>query len=121
MNTKHPDELTPSVMNVRQIARIGVFIALSAVGAMIKRPSPVGTIGLDAAPGFFCALAFGYVEGAAVIAIGHLLTSAVLGFPTVTGTRRKTPCRRSVFPFSKALVLCSPATPDRESPPCAIA
>jgi uncharacterized membrane protein len=81
MNTKNPDELKPSVLNVRQIARIAVFIALSAVGAMIKLPSPVGTIGLDSAPGFFCALAFGYVEGAAVIAIGHLLTSAVLGFP----------------------------------------
>ena len=81
MNTKNPDELKPSVLNVRQIARIAVFIALGAVGAMIKLPSPVGTIGLDSAPGFFCALAFGYVEGAAVIAIGHLLTSAVLGFP----------------------------------------
>ncbi|MCP4114952.1 MAG: alpha-ribazole transporter [Desulfobacteraceae bacterium] len=81
MNTNNPDRLKPSVMNVRRIARIAVFIALSAVGAMIKLPSPVGTIGLDSAPGFFCALAFGYVEGAAVIAMGHMLTSAVLGFP----------------------------------------
>lgn len=41
----------------------------------------VGTIGLDSAPGFFSALAFGSFEGAVVIALGHLLTAAVVGFP----------------------------------------
>ena len=79
-NTDVPD-LKNNVIQVKRAAYIAVFIALSAVGAMIKIPSPVGTIGLDAAPGFFCALAFGYVEGAAVIFIGHLLTAGFVGFP----------------------------------------
>jgi hypothetical protein len=74
-------DLKPNVLSVKRVAYIAIFIALSAVGAMIKLPSPVGTIGLDAAPGFFCALAFGYVEGASVILIGHLLTAGIVGFP----------------------------------------
>ncbi len=67
--------------NVKRLSLMAVFIALSAVGSLIKIPSPVGTIGLDSAPGYFSALALGGVEGAIVIAIGHLLTAAVVGFP----------------------------------------
>lgn len=71
----------PSRFNAKRLALMAIFSALSAVGALIKIPSPVGTIGLDSAPGFFSALAFGYWEGIAVISIGHLLTAAVVGFP----------------------------------------
>lgn len=67
--------------NPKSIAVMAIFLALSAVGAMIKIPSPVGTIGLDSAPGYFVALAFGSWEGAIVIAIGHMLSSAMVGFP----------------------------------------
>lgn len=74
-------KLNNSVQNIRRIAIMAVFIALSAVGALIKIPSPIGTVALDSAPGFFSALAFGGVEGSIVIGIGHLLTSAVVGFP----------------------------------------
>ena len=70
-----------SAQNIRRIAIMAVFLALSAVGALIKIPSPLGTVALDSAPGFFSALAFGSIEGCLVIAIGHLLTSAVVGFP----------------------------------------
>lgn len=70
-----------SVKTVKRLAVIAIFVALSAVGAWIKIPSPVGTIGLDSAPGFFTAIAFGGLEGAIVIALGHLLTAAVVGFP----------------------------------------
>lgn len=73
--------IKPSFWNVRRIALMAIFIALSYVGALIKIPSPVGTIGLDSAPGFFSALAFGGIEGMIVIAFGHLLTAAVVGFP----------------------------------------
>jgi len=66
---------------VKRIIFMAVFIALSAVGSWIKIPSPVGTIGLDSAPGYFSALAFGSLDGAIVIAIGHLLTAAIVGFP----------------------------------------
>jgi len=72
---------TLSAWNVKRLSIMAIFIALSAVGALIKIPSPVGTIGMDSAPGFFCALAFRGVTGAIVIAFGHLLTAAVIGFP----------------------------------------
>ncbi|MHB8074458.1 ECF transporter S component [Desulfosporosinus fructosivorans] len=72
---------TLSAWNVKRLSIMAIFIALSAVGALIKIPSPVGTIGMDSAPGFFCALAFGGLTGAVVIAFGHLLTAAVIGFP----------------------------------------
>lgn len=70
-----------NVANVKRISIIAIFIALSAVGALIKIPSPVGTIGLDSAPGYFIALAFGGSMGALVISVGHLLTAATIGFP----------------------------------------
>ncbi|MZP29842.1 alpha-ribazole transporter [Heliobacterium undosum] len=75
------NEARPSWKSVRGIALMGVLIALSAVGAMVKIPSPVGTIGLDSAPGFFAALALGATGGMIVITLGHLLTAMVVGFP----------------------------------------
>jgi len=81
MSQSSTGDLNPKSLPIKRIAYISIFIALSAVGAMIKIPSPVGTIGFDSAPGFFCALAFGHLEGIAVIAIGHMLTSGVIGFP----------------------------------------
>ena len=68
-------------LSVKEVAYTAIFIALSAVGAMIKIPSPVGTIGLDSGPGYFCGLAFGYRIGSLVIFAGHLVTSGLLGFP----------------------------------------
>ncbi len=60
---------------------MSVFIALRAVGALTKIPSPTGTVALDACPGYFVAAAYGYREGAFVAAIGHLLTALTIGFP----------------------------------------
>ena len=74
-------DLNTRTLSVKRVAYMAVFIALSAVGALIKIPSPVGTIALDSAPGYFCGLAFGMVEGAGVIFLGHLLTAGVVGFP----------------------------------------
>jgi uncharacterized membrane protein len=65
----------------RRIARIAIFIALSAVGALTKIPSPTGTVALDSCMGYFSAAAFGSAEGALVAALGHLLTSFTMGFP----------------------------------------
>ena len=86
MNVPEMNELTTKNLHdqastIKRIIFMAVFIALSAVGSVIKIPSPVGTIGLDSAPGYFSALAFGGLDGAIVIAIGHLLTAAVVGFP----------------------------------------
>lgn len=74
-------DLRKPFWNPKRIAVMAIFLALSAVGSFIKIPSPVGTIGLDSAPGYFIALAFGYWEGAIVIAFGHMITSAIVGFP----------------------------------------
>ena len=65
----------------KQSAIMAIFIALSVVGAFIKIPSPIGSIGLDSAPGYFSAVAFGPLIGGIVIAIGHLISGAVVGFP----------------------------------------
>jgi|SRR5665648_336472 len=82
LGTRSEDkELKLSAINVKRLSIMAIFIALSAVGALIKIPSPVGTIGMDSASGFFCALAFGGLTGAIVIAFGHLLAAAVIGFP----------------------------------------
>ena len=82
INLKMEEQKTKnSFWNVKRISIIAIFVALSAVGSMIKIPSPIGTIGLDSAPGYFSAIAFGGVEGAIVIGIGHMLSAAVVGFP----------------------------------------
>lgn len=70
-----------AVFSVKRITVMAIFVALSAVGALIKIPSPLGTIALDSAPGFFVALGFTGWMGAVVAAIGHLLTAAFTGFP----------------------------------------
>ena len=62
-------------------ARLAIFTALSAVGSLIKIPSPVGSLAFDSSPGFFVALFFGPAEGALVCGLGHLATAAVSGFP----------------------------------------
>ena len=70
-----------SFWSSKRIARMAIFIAMCAVGAMIKVPSPAGTVALDAAFAFFSAIAFGWFEGAIVAALGHLLTALTTGFP----------------------------------------
>lgn len=70
----------PASTTVR-LARVAVLIALSAVGAMIKVPSPVGTVAFDAAPAFLAAFAFTIPEAAVVAVLGHLFTAATTGFP----------------------------------------
>ncbi|MEW6193964.1 MAG: ECF transporter S component [Bacteroidota bacterium] len=65
----------------KRIARMAIFIAMCAVGSMIKVPSPTGTVALDAAFAFFSAVAFGWREGAIVAALGHMLTALTTGFP----------------------------------------
>lgn len=63
------------------VARIAVFAALSVVGSFIQLPSPVSTVALDSAPGFFAALYFGPFDGFCVFGLGHLSTAIVHGFP----------------------------------------
>lgn len=81
LSDQAPDKATGSPFSARKLAIMAIFIALSAVGSLIKIPSPIGSVALDSAPGFFSAIAFGPWVGFIVIAVGHLLTSALVGFP----------------------------------------
>jgi uncharacterized membrane protein len=58
-----------------------VFCALSVIGSFIHLPGPIQTVAFDSAPGFFAALYFGPLDGAAVSGIGHIATSIINGFP----------------------------------------
>lgn len=74
-------DLKKTYWTPRRVARMAIFVALSAVGALIKIPSPTGTVALDSCPGYFSAVAFGWLEGGIVAAIGHIFTAATTGFP----------------------------------------
>ena len=65
----------------RRVARIAILVALSAVGAFIKIPSPTGTVALDSAPAFLAGAAFSPLEGSIVDALGHLISALTTGFP----------------------------------------
>lgn len=65
----------------RRVARIAILVALSGVGALIKIPSPTGTVALDAAPAFLAGAAFSPIEGSIVGALGHLISALTTGFP----------------------------------------
>ncbi len=78
---KPEGDLRKSYWSPKRVARMAIFVALSAVGALIKIPSPTGTVALDSCPGFFSAVSFGWGEGAIVAALGHIFTAATTGFP----------------------------------------
>jgi len=64
-----------------RVARISVFSAFSVIGSFLHLPSPIQTVALDSAPGFFAALFYGAFDGALVSGIGHLATASINGFP----------------------------------------
>lgn len=58
-----------------------VFIAASALGGLIKMPSPVGSVAFDSAPGYFLAAYIHPILGGIVGCLGHLASAATAGFP----------------------------------------
>ncbi|GAA1381795.1 ECF transporter S component [Peribacillus frigoritolerans] len=66
-------------MDVRKISAIAIFIALSAVGAMIKIPSPIGSIALDSFPALLAAVILGPVSGGIVAGLGHIISAFIGG------------------------------------------
>lgn len=68
-------------MQGKKLALIGMFIALSVVGAAIKIPSMVGSVALDAAPALISAVILGSVPGALIAGSGHLLSALFGGMP----------------------------------------
>jgi riboflavin transporter len=57
------------------------FVAASALGGLIKIPSPVGSIAFDSAPGYFVAAYIHPVLGGIVGCLGHIASAATAGFP----------------------------------------
>jgi hypothetical protein len=66
-----------------RISRMAVLIALSAVGAFIKVPTPTGDAGLDSVPAYFAAMMkkWDWKESAVIAVLARLLAAAVVGFP----------------------------------------
>lgn len=81
LHAQENHQIKKSFWTPKRMARIAILIALSGVGALIKLPSPTGTVALDSAPGYFTAAAFGPIEGGLVAGLGHLFTAATTGFP----------------------------------------
>ncbi len=79
MNRKRAS--TEHVPRSYRLARISVFCALSVIGSFLHLPGPIQSVALDSAPGFFAALYFGPIDGAAVTGIGHIATAVINGFP----------------------------------------
>lgn len=67
--------------NLRKTIVIALMIALSAVGAFIKIPSPTGTVAFDSLPAFIGGLLFGGIPGGIIGFLGHLVSAATAGFP----------------------------------------
>ncbi len=68
-----------SKLSVKFITLCGMFIALSVAGAFLK---PFGnSIAFDSLPAFLAASMLGPVAGALTGLLGHLISSAIVGFP----------------------------------------
>ncbi|QHA93721.1 ECF transporter S component [Bacillus sp. N1-1] len=65
----------------KRASLLAMFIALSVVGAILKMPSAVGSIALDAFPALIAAVLIGSRSGALIASFGHLLSALIVGFP----------------------------------------
>ncbi|MCA0991325.1 ECF transporter S component [Guptibacillus hwajinpoensis] len=68
-------------MSGKRASLLAMFIALSVVGAILKMPSAVGSIALDAFPALIAAVLLGKRSGALIASFGHLLSALIVGFP----------------------------------------
>lgn len=68
-------------MKTKKLVVVSLLVALSVVGSFIKIPSPTGTIALDSLPGYLGAAILPLPLGAAVGALGHLISALTVSFP----------------------------------------
>lgn len=73
--------IDPVSFSVKKIAQVGLLLALSYLGSLVKIPTPVGSTAFDSAPAYFAGLLLGGTWGGLVGLIGHLFTALVSGFP----------------------------------------
>ncbi|HHY12233.1 MAG TPA: ECF transporter S component [Firmicutes bacterium] len=72
---KHPGA------GIKQLTLAALMVALSAVGAFIKFPGPLGSIAMDSCPGYLYASICGPLGGVSVAFLGHLASAFTVGFP----------------------------------------
>lgn len=68
-------------MKSMNMALIALLVALTAIGAAIKIPAIIGSVGLDAFPAVLAAAILGGPSGAMVGGLGHLLSALIGGMP----------------------------------------
>ncbi len=68
-------------MSGKRASLLAMFVALSVVGALIKIPSVIGSVALDAFPALVAAVLLGSRSGALIAGFGHLLSALIVGFP----------------------------------------
>jgi uncharacterized membrane protein len=68
-------------MKSKKMAFISLLVALTAIGAAIKIPAPIGSVALDAFPALLAAALLGGPAGAIVGGMGHLLSALLGGMP----------------------------------------
>lgn len=88
----------------KNLALMGMFIALCAIGATIKVPSPTGTVAFDSAPGFMAAIFLGPRYGAITAALGHFFTSLFAGFPMSIPMHLFVACQMAFFAWAYGII-----------------
>lgn len=88
----------------KNLSIMGMFIALCAIGATIKVPSPTGTVAFDSAPGFMAAVFLGPRYGAITAAFGHLITSLISGFPMSIPIHIFVACQMAFFSWAYGII-----------------
>lgn len=69
-------------MQLRKMILLGMIIALSVVGAMIKVPiGSLGTLAFDSMPAFVLSGLIGPLYGGLAGGFGHMVTAYLAGFP----------------------------------------
>lgn len=65
----------------KKAAWIGLFTALSVVGASLKIPAIAGSVALDAFPALIASVILGGGAGALIAGMGHFLSALLAGMP----------------------------------------
>ncbi|WP_110928262.1 ECF transporter S component [Bacillus massiliglaciei] len=68
-------------LNIRTVSLLGLFIALSGAGGILKIPSIIGSIALDSFPALIAAVLLGPWAGAIAGGLGHLLSALMASMP----------------------------------------
>ncbi|BCB03890.1 ECF transporter S component [Bacillus sp. KH172YL63] len=67
--------------NLKSFIILSLFIALSAIGGLVKIPAVIGTVAFDSMPALLAASLYNGRKGAVVAGGGHLLSALYAGFP----------------------------------------